>query len=83
MSTGKPPQKGPNILGVLTDFIVLVLLLGAAAGGGYYWGTIQRMAPVRAVAAGTPGALSADTSEVASVKGPSGKEKANNAAGSE
>lgn len=56
MSTGKPAKQGPNILGAIGDFLILVLLIGAAGGGGYYWGTIQRMAPVNLVGAGTPGA---------------------------
>lgn len=55
--TTNPPPKGPNILGAFMDFLILILLVGGAGFGGYYWGTIQRMAPVNTVPAGTPGAI--------------------------
>ncbi|MBX9689876.1 MAG: hypothetical protein K2X27_24410, partial [Candidatus Obscuribacterales bacterium] len=52
-------KKGPNILGALMDLLILVLLVGAAGFGGYYLGTMQKMAPIQAVAPGTPGAITA------------------------
>ncbi len=67
MTTGMPPdkgnvsqgkaKKGPSILGGLMDFLILVLLVGGAGFGGYFYGTMQKMAPVNMVAPGTPGAL--------------------------
>lgn len=62
MTSGKSSSQAggkPNILGALSDFIILVLLLAGAGFGGYFWGTTQRLAPVRGVPAGTAGALPA------------------------
>lgn len=60
VATANPDKKGPNILGALMDFLILALLVGGAGFGGYYWGTTQRLAPVKEVAPGTPGALTAE-----------------------
>lgn len=51
------------------DLLILVLLVGGAGFGGYYWGTQQKMAPVNAVPAGTPGALPASAPTVAASPG--------------
>lgn len=64
MTSSNSKGKGPNVLGALMDFLILVLLIGGAGFGGYYWGTTQRMAPVQMVPAGTPGAISADKTQV-------------------
>lgn len=60
MTSPAPKEKGLNVLGALSDFLILVLLIGGAGFGGYYWGTTQRLAPVQLVGAGTPGAISSD-----------------------
>lgn len=70
MSTGKPAGKGPNILGALMDFLILVLLVGGAGFGGYFWGTMQKMAPVQSVPPGTPGAVPASTTTASPVSKP-------------
>ncbi len=64
MTSSNPKGKGSSALGALTDFLILVLLVGGAGFGGYYWGTTQRMAPVQLVPPGTPGAISADKTQV-------------------
>lgn len=64
MTSSNPKGKGSTALGALTDFLILVLLVGGAGFGGYYWGTTQRMAPVQLVPPGTPGAISADKTQV-------------------
>jgi hypothetical protein len=48
-----------NVLGGISDFIILILLLAGAGFGGYYYGTHQQMAPVEKVPPGRPGAITA------------------------
>lgn len=76
MSTAKP-AKGPNFVGAIVDFLILVLLVGGAGLGGYYWGTIQRMAPVKGVPEGTAGALPAQTGANAGSHEPEVQKEAN------
>jgi hypothetical protein len=83
VTTGKPAQKGPSILGAFMDFLVLVLLVCGAFGGGYYWGTIQRMAPVKAVGPGTPAALPAESTTAANSKTGTATDTAATATGKE
>ncbi len=69
--TQKPPKvsiakAGGGILRALGDLCLLLLLLGAAGAGGYWFGTIQRMAPVQLVGPGTPGAKSEAPNAVSS-----------------
>ena len=63
----KPKAKGPNVVGALTDFLILVLMIGGAGFGGYFFGTTQRLAPVKLVAPGTPGAVSPEKAEMTPV----------------
>jgi hypothetical protein len=51
-------KAGGGLLRALGDLFLLLLLLGAAGGAGYWFGTIQRMAPVQLVGPGTPGTKS-------------------------
>lgn len=53
----KAPGKGDDIKRALVDFIFVTLLVTGAGFGGYFYGTVQRLAPVQAVPPGTPGAL--------------------------
>jgi len=53
----QPGQKKNELMRALVDLVILALLLTGAASGGYYWGIHERLAPVTAVPAGTPGAL--------------------------
>jgi hypothetical protein len=46
-----------NVLGGISDFIILILLVGGAAFGGYYYGIHQQLAPIQNVPPGTPGAV--------------------------
>lgn len=55
--TQKIEGKKLNILGAVSDLVILALLLGGAGFGGYYWGIHQRLAPVQNVPPGTVGAL--------------------------
>lgn len=50
------PKKN-EVFGAISDLIILVLLVGGAAFGGYFYGTHQRMAPIKDVPPGTPGAI--------------------------
>lgn len=59
--TQKPTKSaiasaGSGVLRAIGDLLLLLLMLGAAGGAGYWYGTIQRMAPVQMVGPGTPGA---------------------------
>lgn len=49
-------NAGSGIVRAIGDLLLLLLMLGAAGGGGYWFGTIQRMAPIQMVGPGTPGA---------------------------
>ncbi|MBY0548148.1 MAG: hypothetical protein K2W95_12715 [Candidatus Obscuribacterales bacterium] len=55
----KAPGKGDEFKRALVDFIFVTLLVTGAGFGGYFYGTVQRLAPVQAVPPGTPGALPA------------------------
>jgi hypothetical protein len=49
--------KGGDVVRALIDLVILALLVCGAAFGGYWYGIHERLAPVQAVAPGTPGAL--------------------------
>lgn len=51
--------KGGDIVRALIDLVILALLVCGAAFGGYWYGIHERLAPINAVAPGTPGALPA------------------------
>ena len=53
----KAPAKGDDIKRAMVDFIFVTLLVTGAGFGGYFYGTVQRLAPVQSVPPGTPGAL--------------------------
>lgn len=56
--TQKPPsQKDNSIVRAFIDLLVVGLLMVGSGFGGYYWGVHQKMAPVKTVVPGTPGAL--------------------------
>lgn len=57
-------SEGVNVLGALTDLLILVLLVGGAGFGGYYLGIHQQLAPVQKVPPGTIGALLPDWAQV-------------------
>lgn len=57
-------SAGSGIMRAIGDLLLLLLMLGASGGAGYWFGTIQRMAPVQLVGAGTPGAVSATPNTV-------------------
>lgn len=50
------PKKSDFVRAFL-DLLILGLLLVAACFGGYWWGLHERLAPIEAVAPGTPGAI--------------------------
>ena len=54
-------RKPFNVLGALSDLLILALLVGGAGFGGYFLGIQQRLAPVVAVPPGTAGALPAQS----------------------
>lgn len=49
--------KGKDVFRALIDLVILVLLVSGAGFGGYFWGMHERLAPVKDVPPGTPGAL--------------------------
>lgn len=51
--------KGSDIFKALIDLIILALLMVGSGFGGYWYGVHERLAPVKNVAPGTPGALPA------------------------
>jgi len=55
--TQKPQGKGSEFLKAMGDLVILGLMLTGAGFGGYFWGIHQRLAPVKEVAPGTPGAI--------------------------
>ncbi len=57
-------SAGSGIARAIGDLLLLLLMLGASGGAGYWFGTIQRMAPVQLVGPGTPGAISATPNTV-------------------
>lgn len=63
-------SEGVNILGGLTDLLVLVLMVGGAGFGGYYLGIHQQLAPIQKVAPGTVGALLPDWAQVGPLAAP-------------
>ena len=52
MTTQKPStgKKGNSFVRAMVDLFILMLLLAGAGGFGYWFGTVQRMAPVEMVA---------------------------------
>jgi hypothetical protein len=51
--------KGSEIWKAFVDLVILALLMVGAGFGGYWYGIHERLAPVKSVAPGTPGALPA------------------------
>jgi hypothetical protein len=62
-------NAGTGIARAIGDLLLLLLMLGASGGAGYWFGTIQRMAPVQMVGAGTPGATTSTPNTVAAKPG--------------
>lgn len=62
-------SAGSGIMRAIGDLLLLLLMLGASGGAGYWFGTIQRMAPVQLVGAGTPGAVPTTPNTVAPKSG--------------
>jgi len=62
-------SAGSGIMRAIGDLLLLLLMLGASGGAGYWFGTIQRMAPVQLVGAGTPGAVPGTPNTVAPKSG--------------
>ena len=49
--------KGSDIVKAFIDLVILLLLMVGSGFGGYWYGIHERLAPVKNVAPGTPGAL--------------------------
>lgn len=49
-------KKKGTIGGTLRGIVIVILLVVAAGAGGYFFGTMQKFAPVQNVPAGTAGA---------------------------
>ncbi len=65
MAQKPPPTKGEEIKRALVDFIFVTLLVSGAGFGGYFYGTVQKLAPLQNVGAGTPGALPSPPTQTA------------------
>lgn len=51
--------KGSDLFKAFVDLVILALLMVGAGFGGYWYGMHERLAPVKNVAPGTPGAVPA------------------------
>ncbi|MBX9878795.1 MAG: hypothetical protein K2Y22_10095 [Candidatus Obscuribacterales bacterium] len=56
-------REGINVLGALSDLVILVLMVGGAGFGGYYLGVHQQLAPIQKVAPGTKEAVEEQQAE--------------------
>lgn len=56
-AAGGDAITGGSVFRALIDLVILALLVCGAAFGGYWYGIHERLAPINAVAPGTPGAL--------------------------
>jgi hypothetical protein len=64
--------KGGDLFKALIDLVILALLMVGAGFGGYWYGVHERLAPVKSVAPGTPGAQPATAVSTAPVTTPAG-----------